>query len=942
LIDIQKYTPYYDYNPFNMEDLEDVKNFLEYSKNLILHNKPLADSLETVMSMSLSSDYISSRLETNELSESERNVIISTYKEYNPYYENLYTNEGIDYLVSRTASDFQIIKVGKNILSAEEEAIFNQAFKETLDYFLNVTYTNAFSNQDFERQFFQEYLIFSTFLNYNNKKMELYFDIDHYNKYDLKNAFISNGVDYFDDFPINYQRRILKKLNDLTINKGSDDAFYDILNLFSFESVQLNRYILSKSSDGTKLLFHKVPLGESLNLDSNPVIDFNAVIDQDPYWRVEESDILNKKFNSLTTKYLSIDTKIDILKDTCNLSFFMSMLNDLENYNFDLSKIEYEKADNMNSDFNSIKNSMKLNSSFSFYNSNISTNPIRIYDAIIALIYIAFKNNYIDDRLNSEYNINNILGVRNIFGKLDEKSIKDDQLLDELYNYLYFNKGKIIDSEWKDKISFLNRFNFYTFTYTNSTDFESILNEIKNNIVIKNQILMVIERVEETYKDTRLRKFYETEDYYQFFLLLISSYSNGFYSFNKTIQSYENYSYYELKILLKKFVEYQIECGKFSEEEISLNYPPKVSVELENYVTAIYELTSRNDLLVLYNTYIDNKSIDILKNLITICKTESNALLYNEYYIKQLHDINYYPELSNFLDIFFDMSKYKANDIIDIYNLITIYKQNMSLKTELIERMKSTKIQKEYEIFQSIYNNNFVTDYDLNILTDPDTGLKYNSYLDYLFDANLDLYNYVQPTEEEKTDYLINPEKYENFYKMKIFELTESVDSSINGLNTEFFINNNFIGMINFIKDYVYILVTIFKSFTTQLIETTSILLFNDSGFDTFKLLDDINFKTQTMILTDGITMTDVYTSHIKFVIEDLNLMENIENLSGFREEQEFIEWVENFDIIDGGSPSSNRLREFDGGTPSTYLPQILIDGNEPDRTGGLYYNTEE
>src|SRR5699024_4500352 len=210
---MRKFDQSYYYKVFSDTDTEDLSRLITYNRGLIIKDYDLANEYETDKSMANSEPYMvanNTELIDNHYSNYDRFIINKNYKELNEYYINLKENYNINYYEARKANNYHILKSLNNTLTPSEEEMFIESYMESLNYFLKVTYTNAFNDQKYERQLFDMYLISNAIQRYINKSFYTFFNVDTYDRRKLKNSFISWGLDYFDDLPLEYQRRILK------------------------------------------------------------------------------------------------------------------------------------------------------------------------------------------------------------------------------------------------------------------------------------------------------------------------------------------------------------------------------------------------------------------------------------------------------------------------------------------------------------------------------------------------------------------------------------------------------------------------------------------------------------------------------------------------------------------------------------------------------------
>jgi hypothetical protein len=402
------------YSVLSQEDINEIDNVLEFANGLILKDTELAESLESMNSYRNSYAYINARLDVDGQSDEYHQQIISQYKELNSYYRELFDKYGIDYLNSRTTKDLHILIATNPTLVREDVNLFYDCYYEVLNYHNKVTSTKAFKNQDMYRGFIKLFLVFSTVQRYLTRKMENFFNIDVYDLKTLKNAFISVGLDYFEDMPINYQRRLLKMINTLLANKGTNTAVTQIVELFGFDNIDIYKYVLAKGyktlqngePDYTDpyLMFFKTPADKEVNFKHDMLLSYDSVTKEDPYWHSSKEETMLIPFNFINSKYMSVDTTIDAMNETIGLAYFMSLLYKFQN--------EYKEKEGYD---------------FGFMNKNISRNIINIYDSIVALQALIIKSHGYKDTITKNPDIvNYIYGYHDIENKININSILEE------------------------------------------------------------------------------------------------------------------------------------------------------------------------------------------------------------------------------------------------------------------------------------------------------------------------------------------------------------------------------------------------------------------------------------------------------------------------------------------------------------------------------------
>ena len=82
-------------------------------------------------------------------------------------------------------------------------------------------------------------------------------------------------------------------------------------------------------------------------------------------------------------------------------------------------------------------------------------------------------------------------------------------------------------------------------------------------------------------------------------------------------------------------------------------------------------------------------------------------------------------------------------------------------------------------------------------------------------------------------------------------------------MNEELLIQNNFIGITTYIKDYMNVLIAIFKSFTTQTVDSSNNFTF-DNEFDNFvRVTDSFQMNLSTLSFLDVIEISESYQQNV-------------------------------------------------------------------------------
>lgn len=828
------------YNIFKEEDIKEINEVIRYGEGLVIKNNYLAERFETDTTMSNSNMYIAaienSLLYNTTMSEIKRKTIIDSYNEGNPYYIYLRTNYGIAPYDARKTKDYHILKASNNTLNPSDEKLFIECYYDMLEYFLKVTITNAFDNQTFIREYYNTYILFGTILRYVTRKMETYFNVDLYTRRDLKNGFISWGFDYFDEVPLAYQRRIFKALNDLVRNKGTDNVFTIISNLFSYQNININKYMLAKIQDNTiinapdSLALYKVPFDEDLDINSHEQVNYNDVVDEDPYWRSNEEEILDVRFNTVNTKYISSDINIDLSDSSKEMSYFISLLNSAEILDKDLVK-DYIGIHKLTKKEAKAEYGL-LDTDFYFTDNNISKSPIYIYDAIIALSLLVLNQmNYKD--LITYYEDNEIKGI---YGYNFNQNYLEE--IKKVREHLYWNKSNFPKSKWNEYMNFFSSFRIKDISRYEQYDIEAILNEYQSNIRYYNQLLYVSEYVLEYNHSKKMNDYIKNEAIYDGIEYLINILMDN----TRKVPLEVLFKYTDLHSLLSKFVDYQVETGLMSKEKLLIGFRDNVLInkELKTFMLKVND----PNLNIIIDGYLNTEEKN-LEQIETFINKIMNFLYKNpdveEYQLLFTKNLYVYLTIFTFTkDSNYDNKKISFRDLTDIFYY------NEKLRQRLEDYMHDESDPMLVEKMEHLWSKTFITNYKLD-----NYGIN-KTFKSYLMEHDPNLYEYCQiqlPIYDFTTD-------RKPLYREKLFYLIESLDNYL-GLRQDLFTRSNYTGLTEYVRRYVRILVELFKAYTLQVIDTDLSYTFKDSVDNGIRVRDTMIMADTSIFLTDEIGIDD-------------------------------------------------------------------------------------
>lgn len=830
------------------DDVREIKDILEYAEGLIIKNQQEADKNETMNSIRNSTIYISAILGLNDTSDLDRRIIIESYKEENEYYQMMKDYYGIDYVDSRNARNFKILKVLKPTLNKDDELLFQQCYNDTLEYYSKVIYTKAFTNQNYNFEYFRLLIINFAIQKYLTRKLGYFFNIDLYEKKRLKNAFISYGFDYFDILPLNYQRRLLKLINELVQSKGTNNDIEKLLHVFGFKNMNIYKYILSKGykqdNEGyldynePYLVFYKTKANDIIDFERDIMLNYDSVVEGDPFWRCDKEDILNNKdFNTITSKYMSVDLTLDIIKETMKMSYFTSFL----------YKMEKEYKDKQDIDFG-------------FVNRNISPNTISLFDAVVGLQSLILKSHKLKDTIRHTPNqLVSIYGYNDITNNNDIK-----ELLIEIQDLLIQNEYTLnYKRQYAELYKFFNNFNLKNFEEPlDFTDLGIIYRMYEEDSRINHQMLSVYKYSEDEAVKDFLNSNNNLIDKFEF----IRSYLiQGKYKCE------DLYNLIELSKVFSKYVVIQGFRNPNTRIEINniFDNNPIIVKEMKEFVYYI------NDSSII-NYFIDGDYFMVIDCIIKFISKrrkeiqekyqfEDDATLYATL-SKDPLDLLFYKEFNAFCNMFvLPFKSINKDKKYTIDGFVDIFLSNEELREELQRFIIEVD---EYHLYRK-FNQLF----DIKMTTKFTSGLfeGFETYSDYLAYKDINFYDWMTPLEAVTMD----DKTRKDFYVSRIFELCESIDNYIGGL--DLFMNHTFTGIVDFMRKILYLVITVFKSYTIDLLDANTVLYIDDKGFNAIRMFDEIASMTVNEELTEKVSIQDVYRTWVHDeVSESIGLREAI------------------------------------------------------------------
>lgn len=851
-LNMRSYQPYHKWSAFGLEDVKEIQNVIDFARGLVIKDERMAIEYETPTSLSQSDKFIRSNEDTlgNEISSFERDQYRKDYIETNKYYLSLVQMFNVDLYEARKAKDFQIIKVLNNTLSEKEKKVFFKAYYDSVRYYENVTSTHAFDNQQYNREFFQEYVIYMTVQRYFSYSMEGYFDVDTYNKKMLKNAFISYGLDYFDSFTVEYQRRTIKVINDLIRNKGTNQAFDIIKDIFSFNELLITRLSLAKTSRDKKsdeLSFFKTDINSTIDVNLDQELPYDDVVKRDPYWRADKYDILKKSFNISNTKYLNVDILMDVLTNSTQMSYFYTLLSRVNDFNnIDLKEyaqshnISYQEAKDISKRLGGIS---REEVEFNFVDRDISDAPINVFDAVVALIVLVYNREKMNKKIVHPTNNTN----KRVFGFNYDNNVND--VLDKTRQYADWFRTHAPEFEnstqYQELRDIIDRFYLEDFNKDNSPlEFENIVLRYNSNSMYSIELRGIGQTIAQRNGSTKLYdlalrgEIYEAYDYLTKELLdnsrkLVPS---DFISYTSTID------------IWRTFVAYQVARGK-----MEVDFPLKriVNGEEETVLQELRKFTEYISDPVLSRKLENYEKDPTLYNIKTTFSEISSAIsrAINKGKISGISSniLMSYPDLYMYSSVFVNYDTYDK-DTFSMQDIASIYQYNMGIRDDLIKISLETNNPHVHRAVEELLEKKFVTNLNNEVF------MGYSSFEDYLRDKDPNLYYYTQiDTQDVKKRY--------DLIRDRVFQLATTIEGSIGLKSYDFFTQNNFVGIQEYIKRYIYILIQVFKAYSADTIFTDSVFKFGkgtQGKYDnSVRVLDEVIVGRTKLGLRDDIQFTD-------------------------------------------------------------------------------------
>lgn len=248
----------------------------------------------------------------------------------------------------------------------ESTEVYNK-FKDRLEvnrvFLLNTIYSDAYKFQsDYYDRFIMIMIIVQAFVDMIELSPEYIIERELFDLRTIQYVFESQGVTYFPDIPLKYQKRLVKNLNLLLKYKSCDKNLIDIVSLFGFDNINLFKYYILKDpimlengkykkdtytdpktgesiedlEANYELKFLKVPIEGGIAEEAirNPfnLVDYDEIVKDDVYWNGPYTSeyvkhiILSHEYNMVMSKYIGLEATYSLTELAMQMCYFVNML----------------------------------------------------------------------------------------------------------------------------------------------------------------------------------------------------------------------------------------------------------------------------------------------------------------------------------------------------------------------------------------------------------------------------------------------------------------------------------------------------------------------------------------------------------------------------------------------------------------------------------------
>lgn len=250
----------------------------------------------------------------------------------------------IPIVTARRAVAFGLIQTPVDLPLSFYE-MFVDTYEKARSYFMSVIYNKSYSGRfDLYDNYIGLMIMTMTVQRMFADTFRSGIENDFYDIDTIQMFFKSYNVPFIEELPLEYQRVLIRNMNNLLYYKSTDKVLYDICSLLGYERINIYKYYLMKEhrldenekpiflykeveqDDGSKVMvedsekmyelyFQSVELRErntALHLtNTTQQVDYNQVVRDDIFWWDDDDElkkeIYQSEFNFVESKYLSMN-----------------------------------------------------------------------------------------------------------------------------------------------------------------------------------------------------------------------------------------------------------------------------------------------------------------------------------------------------------------------------------------------------------------------------------------------------------------------------------------------------------------------------------------------------------------------------------------------------------------------------------------------------------
>lgn len=701
----------------------------------------------------------------------------------------------IDTIFAREAAPYDILMIG-SYENIESYNVFKDAYKLSRNYILHRHYQPEMFDTNPYYGVYIGFLILTHALDVCMAQSGEILTQNKYNDYDTVQLKLKSfGFEHtFDSIPLIYRKEIAKKLELLIRNKGIDDIYDIIYNIFGIYDVEVYKYYFRKLTNGnTKDLSiaqvpisSKNPVRDIINPDNR--LSYDDITGADRYWGVYvdpdsiKKELLDDPFNYINSKYITLNNKFNLSQLNFNSSYILNYI--AETIGPHRFMIPIDGLDNSQSLKNLVVMLFAIQAKRYNYSGNISqdevaTAPIlkfNVLDSVInngetSTILNIISDHYDKMSGNKKYKPDNTV-VNS--GKYNAKVLQD----------IIIKSGAIIKPDWST-------------TQINNNILDAIADAYLENLT----------------KDSALTVINENSFYNE--VIKLRSNATNIHDYN---------CYNDL-----------FKCIAMTE---TLKDAYKLTGEPKYELIGSCETKDDNKNFTWYYNKYDNYW-ELITDIDEVLKsknkpTEDNTAISGKFPTDFSKDYFINTSELESRDGITDFDSLITNDKVRVYKKVSIDADNATeISTFCSKPITKTKTNESGTYYiEKIYNEK--EDYNtINIYYCTDTALTFEMYLKH---EGSELYNYLQKRNNEELS------SYKDRLNEMFSIIIASIENSISNESIRRQLNLSYNDFSN-ISRYIKIVIEVFKSFTVDLASMDAIYEINDTDFNRVKFIDQTSIN---------------------------------------------------------------------------------------------------